>query len=315
MNKKTYKNNIFSSKGNGKLMISGEYVVLRGAKALSIPLQLGQKMEVFNHGEINLQWEANHANGLWNTVTFNDKLTIINSSNEQFAKRLQKILRNAIKLSHIDIANLQGKKIITHMDFLPEWGFGSSSTLIYNLARYFEIDPFLLLKNTIKGSGYDIANAQLNMPIFFQLVNKEPQYIEIDFNPPFKEQIYFVYLGKKQSSKSSIRGFHKKKIEDAKIIRISAISTLMAVCNSISDFKDLMEEHESIIGEIIGEIPVMQKHFSDFKGSIKSLGAWGGDFIMATCDQPSKYVYDYFENKNLDTLFNYKKLVLSSTHN
>ena len=33
--------------------------------------------------------------------------------------------------------------------------------------------------------------------------------------------------------------------------------------------------------------------FNDFKGAIKSLGAWGGDFILATAKQdPTAYFKD-----------------------
>ncbi|MGQ1784982.1 MULTISPECIES: GYDIA family GHMP kinase [unclassified Saccharicrinis] len=302
---------IFSSRGNGKLMLSGEYLVLKGAKVLSVPLKIGQSLNIYNSNENAFTWEATHAKGKWNSVKFNDKLTITSSTDDIFAKQLQKILRNAIKLSPLNLKDLLGKKALTHLEFLPEWGLGSSSTLLHNLSDFFRIDAYKLLKTTFKGSGYDLANAAHQMPIFFLLVNEKPKSVEINFNPVFKNNIYFIYTGKKQSSKASIKGFYKKNISPDDISQISAISTYMAVCTNLSDFQELMDEHEEIIGRIIDKTPVKQEHFSDFDGSIKSLGAWGGDFVMVASNQSEEYVLDYFHGKKLKVMFRYRDLVLN----
>ncbi len=307
----TKPNKIFSSKGNGKLMISGEYLVLKGAKALTVPLQLGQKMEVFSSNSNELNWMAYHTDGLWNSVTFNDKLTITDTTNSSFGKQTQKILRNALKLSKFSINDIVNKKIITQLEFNPNWGLGSSSTLIYNLSKYLNIDPYELLKHTFGGSGYDIANAEKSMPLFFLLVKNEPRSVMINFDPPFHENIYFVYSGQKKSSKDAIKGFAQKKISESDISQISTLSTLIAVCTNLTDFQELINEHEKIISHIIKKTPIKQKHFSDFDGSIKSLGAWGGDFFMAVSNQPADYIYQYFKSKKLDTIFTYKDLILS----
>ena len=303
---------IFSSKGNGKLLLSGEYLVLKGAKALSVPLKLGQSLDIYEVSDNGFTWEASHAEGSWNTVKFNDKLTIINSTNDIFAKQLQKIIRSSLKISPLNIKDLLGKKAITHMDFLPEWGLGSSSTLVHNLSQYFKINPYELLKTTFKGSGYDIANAAISTAIFFLLTNDKPQSVGINFDPSFKKNVYFIYTGKKQSSKSSIKGFHKKIIAPQDIDKISAISTYMAICTDLTEFQELMNEHENIIGGIIDKTPIKQEHFSDFDGSIKSLGAWGGDFLMAATSRPEKYVSDYFKGKKLAVMFKYDNLVLNN---
>ncbi len=310
MSKEVNKDLLFFSRANGKLMLSGEYVVLRGAKALAVPLKLGQTFSVYNGQNGNtFSWEALLSEGIWNKVTFNDKLAISDESNTAFSKQLQKILRSALKLSELNISDLVGKKVQTKLEFDPQWGLGSSSTLIYNLSQFFNINPYELLQNTFKGSGYDIANAEHKMPLFFLLVNGNPRSVEINFNPSFKEHIYFIYTGKKQSSKESIKGFHLKKIDPADINQISAISTLFAVCNDISEFQELMADHEDIIGKIIDKTPIRKEQFYDFEGSIKSLGAWGGDFIMAVSKQPMEYVKGYFNKKGLNTIFTFNELV------
>ncbi len=47
---------------------------------------------------------------------------------------------------------------------------------------------------------------------------------------------------------------------------------------------------------------IKEKLFNDFKGVIKSLGAWGGDFILVCGDDSSK---EYFKNKGYHTLLNF----------
>ena len=45
-------------KSNGKLLLSGEYLVLKGAKSLSIPTKFSQTLEVSNNSPGKLKWES-----------------------------------------------------------------------------------------------------------------------------------------------------------------------------------------------------------------------------------------------------------------
>ena len=311
MDSKTSESLIFSSRGNGKLLLSGEYLVLKGARALSVPLKLGQSLDIYQNNQAGFSWEARHAQGIWNTVSFDNNLNIIDASDADFGEQLKNILSTALEICPLDTSHLIGKKALTQMGFMPEWGLGSSSTLIYNVAAFFNINPYLLLKATFGGSGYDIANAGSAKPIFFWLDDGQPQITEANFSPSFHQKIYFVYANKKQSSKSSIKGFVDKIIDANQIKRISAISDKMVACTQLVEFQELMKAHEDIIGDILGETPVQQKHFSDFDGCIKSLGAWGGDFMMVTTHRPKSYVLDYFGRKNMGIIYRYNDLVLN----
>ncbi|MCK5774746.1 MAG: hypothetical protein KAH25_01140 [Bacteroidales bacterium] len=53
-----------------------------------------------------------------------------------------------------------------------------------------------------------------------------------------------------------------------------------------------------------------ERYFSDFNGQIKSLGAWGGDFVMATSPNDPKDVFNYFRNKGHQTILAYDDMVL-----
>ena len=84
---------------------------------------------------------------------------------------------------------------------------GSSSTLINNIASWAKVDAYKLLWNAFSGSGYDIACAQHNLPIFYQLENQHPIVKQVDFNPNFKNELFFVHLNKKQNSREGIQRY------------------------------------------------------------------------------------------------------------
>jgi hypothetical protein len=58
-------------------------------------------------------------------------------------------------------------------------------------------------------------------------------------------------------------------------------------------------------------MPTVKLHFfPDFNGAVKSLGAWGGDFVMATHNGNPNHAVSYFRNKGFNIIFPYKELVL-----
>ena len=74
-------------------------------------------------------------------------------------------------------------------------------------------------------------------------------------------------------------------------------------------FRSLLDEHEQIMAQVLNQAPVWQRLFPDFDGTIKSLGAWGGDFLMAASHRKQTYVRDYFTHKGLQTIFSYDDIV------
>jgi hypothetical protein len=68
--------------------------------------------------------------------------------------------------------------ISTQLTFPRQWGLGTS-TLI-NIAQWTQINAFTLLKSSFGGSGYDIACAQNDEPIIYQIVDQEPQGPKIE---------------------------------------------------------------------------------------------------------------------------------------
>ena len=75
----------------------------------------------------------------------------------------------------------------------------------------------------------------------------------------------------------------------------------------LSEFEKLIQEHEKIISSIIELPTVKERLFPDYFGTLKSLGAWGGDFILATGD---KNTPQYFKAKGYTTILRYSDMVL-----
>ncbi|MDP3352968.1 MAG: GYDIA family GHMP kinase, partial [Flavobacteriaceae bacterium] len=267
------------SQSNGKLLLTGEYVVLDGAKALAIPTQYGQSIHVIFIDEPIIQWQSLDEKGeTWFECTLESKtLQLINSSfysleedaKENTAETLQSILVEAQKLNPLFLNESNGVSVITKLTFPTNWGLGSSSTLINNIANWAKVDAYELLKKTFGGSGYDIACAQNNSPIIYQLKDKKPIVKKVKFNPIFKDQLFFIHLNKKQDSRKGIERYKKNQENlTSEIAEISLITDEIIKTSSIFEFEKLIAQHEQIISNIIKLKPIQQTLFSDYFGQI-----------------------------------------------
>lgn len=296
---------------NGKLLLTGEYVVLDGAQALAVPTRFGQNFTVKQGVAQELKWTSFDSD---KTIWFQDILTfseIINKSvsvkNDSVKNTLIEILHQAI-IQNPTILIEQGFEIETHLTFPRNWGLGTSSTLINNIAQWFQIDAFELLAKSFGGSGYDIACAQTNSPIIYQLENEIPNFKTVSFNPTFKDHIYFVYLNQKQSSKSAITTYLTQRHKSPSIYsKINAITQEIVQCSTLDTFAQLLVYHEILMSEVLETTTIKEQLFPDFEGVIKSLGAWGGDFILVLSKENPK---QYFIEKGYTVVLNYDEVIL-----
>ena len=67
-----------------------------------------------------------------------------------------------------------------------------------------------------------------------------------------------------------------------------------------------MEVHESKLSKFLGIETVKEKHFENCPVFVKSLGAWGGDFVMSTKFNGFE---DYFKEKGFSVIFDYQNLI------
>jgi mevalonate kinase len=297
---------------NGKLLITGEYLVLDGAKAFALPTKLGQNLIVEKGNNQEIKWKSYDADkSIWfdDTISFADISNERNSESDSVKSTLIAILHEAFVLNP-DFINLsEGYTITTELGFPKSWGLGTSSTLINNIAQWLQIDAFTLLNNSFGGSGYDIACAQNDTPILYHLEQGKPIVEKVVFNPSFTKDLYFVYLNKKQSSKNAITAYNiNKKVNLAKTIALNDKITFEALkATTIKSFASAIEQHEADMSNILEMQTVKESLFHDFNGSIKSLGAWGGDFVMVIATENPSH---YFASKGYHTIIPYDEMIL-----
>lgn len=306
---------------NGKLLLTGEYLVLDGAKSLAVPTKFGQDLTVTEIEIPQLIWGSFTNTGeCWFEAVFDlPKLRLTNctfnsdkeGNTDVIAEILFDILQEVKKINPNFLASDKGFLVKTTLTFPRNWGLGSSSTLINSIANWGKVDAFQLLWNSFKGSGYDIACAQNNSPIFYQLEDKKPLISEVVFHPNCEEELFFVHLNKKQDSKEGILKYREllNTNQSNKLIAIHEVSQLsdeFLKANSVTDFNKLIIEHEQIISGLIKMKPVKERLFFDYFGEVKSLGAWGGDFVLATGNEDTP---TYFKQKGFKTVLSYKDMV------
>lgn len=304
--------------GHGKLLLSGEYFVLDGAKALALPTTLGQKMFVKSRpsNDPKLFWKSfDVKNNCWLEVVFELwHFNIVSEDKENPSLlTLQKILRQARKQNIHFLRDGDDIFVETKIEFPLNWGLGSSSTLVYNIAQWAYISPFELLDKTFGGSGYDIACAQSLGPIQYEISNRGPHWETINFNPHFKDQIYFIYLNKKQNSREGIKDYKEASYNKEDIIkRLNIITDELQSTVNLKEFEELIFEHENIISLALGKKRVKDIYFSDFWGAVKSLGAWGGDFALVTSSKSFEETKAYFSEKGFESLLKFDELILQN---
>lgn len=290
-------------------MLTGEYLVLDGAMALAIPTRFGQSMKVEASRETGIQWTSlDKDDQVWYKGAFiiEEKLFKLQQDDE-LSVTLVKILQQVFNMNPNLFAESPGWSITTKLDFPIDWGLGTSSTLINNVAQWAQIDPFTLLSTSFGGSGYDVAAAQFKSPILYKTIDGSPSVEAVTLHWDFTDRLFFVHLNRKQDSKEGIAHYRQNSANIIQLSTISAISHSLLGCGSLSEFENLVRKHESIISEIINMPTIKEQLFSDYPLTIKSLGAWGGDFILATGTEKD---HDYFRSKGYNTIIPFADMIL-----
>lgn len=287
-------------------------MVLDGAKALALPTRYGQNLTIEEGDNDIFQWKSYDSD---NSIWFEDNIpfaSIIKKERFDGAKNIKntliEILHEAYLMNSSFITNAKGYKVTTELTFPRLWGLGTSSTLINNIAQWLQIDAFELLKKSFGGSGYDIACAQNDSGIVYQLVNEKPVIEIVDFKPGFADKIFFVYLNKKQNSKTAIASYYSNQADVQKIIPvINGITKTIVEADEPKIFALALAEHEIELSNVLELPTVREALFHDFNGVIKSLGAWGGDFVLAISKENPTI---YFKDKGYNIVIPYHEMIL-----
>jgi mevalonate kinase len=298
---------------NGKLLLTGEYVVLDGAVALAIPTKYGQSLSITASETNTLQWKSlDEKDAIWFQTTFTfDEIASeeIHTAHLEDAssKRatLLNILQQAKQLNPDFLSENKGYTISTSLNFPRDWGLGTSSTLINNIAQWAEVNAFELLERSFGGSGYDIAAAGEDGPFLYKRATP-PVVKSVHLPWDFSTSLFFVHLNRKQDSKAGINHYRHASVKSSTIQRISDISQKLLLCYTLSDFEQLIVAHERLVSEAIQLPTIKERFFSDYPNAIKSLGAWGGDFILAIGDMDAM---DYFRKKGFTTIIPFSEMI------
>ncbi len=294
-------------------MISGEYLVLHGAESLAVPTRAGQNLYVHERpGQELLEWKSIILSKPWFTcLDYAGLLEIMETNKPEIAARLVNMLRAAVKLKG-NSEWLNEVSVISEIGFDIEWGLGSSSSLISNIAWWAGIDPFHLSGIISQGSGYDIACARSDGPIIYK-IDSGRHIQKVVFKPAFSENLGFLYLGKKQDSSSSVKNFlNKALVKEKDITRISEITRLLISAEGLKEYEELLTEHEAILSGVLDRPAMKEVLFRDYRGIVKSLGAWGGDFVHISMDQGIEAARDYFTRKGFNIIIPYSEMFIPS---
>lgn len=299
-------------KSPGKIIFTSEYVVLKGALALSLPTLLGQSMDVDIQklDGFELVWEAfDHHQDCWFRARFlrtsDHKIKAVEGAAEHSVD-LEKMLDLCFNDSNSRLSKYGSYHVSCELDFDSQWGLGSSSSLIANLSLWSGVNAFDLLKSISKGSGYDVAIALENKALLYQLCEGTPAWERVDWYPKFADQLHFIHLGRKQKSELEVARFNKlNSLTTSEIQWFSETSRKLLHIEEVTEFIEVLEEHEQRLSKILNTETIKNQMFRDFKGSIKSLGAWGGDFILATGPRSD---LRYFESRGFHTILSFEEL-------
>ncbi len=314
---------------HGKLLLTAEYAVLDGATALALPTKMGQSLDIRPSETSDLDWTSFDADSkMWFSATFDfDTFKVKKTTDAAVSAMLETIFAAALHLKYDNtVAKNRGFRTPqyltpfnaeTRLTFPREWGLGTSSTLIANIAPVFGVNPYALLAATFGGSGYDIACAKADSPILFHLENGVATAEKAAFAPRFSANLYFIYLGKKQNSREGIARYKIQKTakngfytEGSYLKEISDLTTAFLTASDLRTFEKLIVQHENLVASLIDLPRAKTLYFNDYWGEIKSLGAWGGDFVLATSDRNAVETARYFISKGFDTVLNYREIIL-----
>ncbi|TDX84765.1 GYDIA family GHMP kinase [Epilithonimonas xixisoli] len=298
-------NRIFSP---GKLMLTSEYVAVDGALVLAVPTKLGQELFFTESDDQKslIHWQAYHQNQLWLDAKIDYKnWEILETNNQKATEFILKVLKNVQNLSENKSKSDVSYHLETNLQFPSDFGLGSSSTLMSNLAEWAEIDPFILNEVSLGGSGYDVAVAKEKSAVLYSRF-PERTYHRINFNPNFKDELIFIHLNQKQDTREGISHYKSKPTSTELINDYSKLTEKIVKSQNLEEFSQLMTIHEQKLSDFLGIPTVKEKYFQNCPSFVKSLGAWGGDFVLA-----SKFgdYESYFKKQGFSKIFSWSELI------
>jgi mevalonate kinase len=294
----------FKTRAAGKLLLTGEYFIIDGAIGLATPVKLGQRLEAEEGTKPNeLHWQSFTDKGeIWFEAVFSlPDLQVISALDEKTALTLQAILKSCQQQNIAFLTKKTAISVKTFNEFPREWGLGTSSTLIAMLANWANVNAYQALNETMGGSGYDLACAYAEKAILYQRNNLKPNIQEVNYQPKFKGNLYFIFLGKKQNSREGILRYKELAKNNPNLqVKINQLTQQFVEAKTLASLEKIIVKHENLIANALNLPRAKDLYFADYWGEVKSLGAWGGDFVMVTNERSEAELRLYFKQKGFD---------------
>ena len=80
----------------------------------------------------------------------------------------------------------------------------------------------------------------------------------------------------------------------------------LLTCETLPEFSYIMTSHERELSHLLNRPTIKYQRFRDYPFTIKSLGGWGGDFILVVGNPEDQA---YFRNKGYDTILSWEEMI------
>lgn len=264
-------------------MLCGEYAVLCGAMAIAFPTKFRQCMEVeYSAGTGLIHWQSYDFDGFqWLRCSFHPDEDFQNHPLRNVLQPIQAMLRLIRQNKPEVLPAEQDVTFRVKASFRKEWGLGSSSALIANIARWSGTDPWELMQVSFPGSGYDVAVAFHGKALTYRLEEgQRPTIRFIDYIPAWLEHFKVVFTGKKINSRDSVNEnkplFHRL---EPHVDELDRMARSLLTAENAAEACELLRRYEGILASELKLEPGAGL-FPVYTGTIKSLGAWGGDALL-----------------------------------
>jgi mevalonate kinase len=297
---------------HGKLLLTSEYLVVKGAKALAVPTKMGQHLELKESSGSELNWKSlDHEGNEWFSAQFDlMSFDCMKTTDEEIAGRLRKMLRAVCNDNSDFLSKWKKYRVTTRLDFPRDWGLGTSSTLIYLLSTWAEANPYFVYFDLFEGSGYDVACANAEGPLVYQFTGDNIHLESCGWKPGYLDKLYIIHLGQKQDTSTSLREFLKLKVNKTDLKEGTELTEAFLHARSLSQLEKCVGEHESLLSTILKKPTIKEDRFSDYWGQVKSLGAWGGDMALVTSNKADAETKEYFSKKGISIFEKFEDFVL-----
>ena len=270
----------------GKLLLTSEYVVLNGIPAVAVPTRLGQRLEVVEVVDSPyLAWTARaHDGSIWleGSLERTPQGWKPSADLESPASGLGAVSELLSAAEHLRGTPLPGGSVITFLEFPNDYGWGSSSTLISLVAQWAEVDALALHFATQNGSGYDAVCALASGPIrYTRTGHASAQWVPVSLAHWPHNTLYLVHLGEKQRSAQDVVRYQNLAPDPLLIDAVEEAAELLLQASSTQEWSNAVRAHEDAMSRVLERTPVAETRFANYPHAVKSLGAWGGDFVLA----------------------------------